>query len=139
VFLPVISRSILDLVDDASRERFYDALDLYNRGEYFESQELLEQLFEEVAAEEKPFVRAVAMLATAMHLHFKHGGGRGVLNLLRQSLLALEDRRDERVGVNVADLYEAMEAYLSELQDRRKPGAGFFDRWLAPRIAFRRR
>jgi predicted aminopeptidase len=50
--------------------------------------------------------------------------------------VTLEDRREDRLGINVAELYDAVEAYLAELKDRRKPGASFFDRWLAPKIRY---
>jgi hypothetical protein len=86
----------------------------------------------------EPLVRAAAILATAMHLHFHRGGGRGVVNLLRQFLLTLEDDQESRLGIDVVQLREAVEAYLADLQERRKPGAGFFDRWLVPKVGVKR-
>jgi hypothetical protein len=71
-----------------------------------------------------------------MHLHFNRGGGRGTLNLFRQSLIALEDFRPRRLGIETAELYDALAAYVEELQERRRPGARLFDRWLAPRIRY---
>ena len=118
-------------------ERLRAALDLYNRGDYLEAQEALEGLYEEAGADVQPLVRAMAILATAMHLHFRRGGGRGVINLLRQFLMTVEDGRQARLGIDVAQLSEAVEAYLADLQDRRKPGAGFFDRWLVPKVSYR--
>jgi len=123
-------------VEQALRQRFYEALDLYNRGDYFACQEILEPLHAESDPGDREMIRAMVMLATAMHLHFKRGGGRGVLNLIRQCLLILDDHRPADLGVRVDELYEALEAYLQELQDRRKPGAGFFDRWLVPRVRY---
>jgi len=121
-------------VNESTQAKFCDALNRYNRGEYLDCQELLEEVYRESDASEQPLVRAIAMLASAMHLHFKRGGGRGVLNLLRLCLVTLDDYRPRHLGVAVDELHEAVEAYLQDLQDRRKPGAGFFDRWLAPRI-----
>jgi hypothetical protein len=116
-------------------ERLRDALDLYNRGDYFDAQEQLERLYGEAGADAQPLVRAMVILATAMHLHFRRGGGRGVINLLRQFLMTVEGDR-EALGIDVAQLSEAVEAYLADLQDRRKPGAGFFDRWLVPKVSY---
>lgn len=121
---------------ESTRGKFHDALDRYNRGDYLDSQELLEEVYRESDASEQPLVRAIAQLASAMHLHFKRGGGRGVLNLLRLCLVTLDDYRPRHLGVNVDELYDAVDAYLHDLQDRRKPGAGFFDRWLAPRVRY---
>lgn len=118
-------------------EDFLRALHLYNRGDYLACQQLVDEVYVHAPAADQALVRAVGMLATAMHLHFKRGGGRGVVNLLQQFLATLDDRREERLGIDVADLYEAVEAYLAELKDRRRPGANFFDRWLAPRIRYK--
>jgi hypothetical protein len=118
-----------------SEEKLHAAIDLYNRGEYLECQQLVDEIYTQVGPEEQPLVRALAMLATAMHLHFQRGGGRGVINLLQQFLVTLDERREDRFGIRVAELYDAVEAYLAELKDRKKPGASFFDRWLRPRIS----
>ncbi len=121
---------------DDIRASFHLALDLYNRGDYLRCQELLDRVYAESDAAAKPLVRALLMLASGMHLHFRRGGGRGALNLLRNSLLALEDLRPESLGVEVGELYDALEAYIDDVTERRKPGAGFLDRWLAPRIRY---
>jgi predicted metal-dependent hydrolase len=124
-------------VNDDTRDRFAAAIGLYNRGEYLACQETLEQIHAETAAAEQPLVRALLLLACGMHLHFNRGGGRGTLNLLRQSLVALDDFRPRRLGVEVDDLFEALQAYVEDLQERNKSGARFLDRWLAPRIKYR--
>jgi hypothetical protein len=135
--LPHSKGCSLIAMDTALREQFEDALALYNRGDYLDAQEQLEAVYNAAGAEDQPLVRALMMLACGMHLHFNRGGGRGVLNLIRQSLMILDDLRPESHGIATGELYEALEAYLQELQERRKPGAGFFDRWLAPRVRYR--
>jgi hypothetical protein len=117
-------------------QRFYDALDQYNRGDYLSAQEALERVHAECEAADQGLIKGLLMLACGMHLHFNRGGGRGTLNLLRQSLIAFDDYRPMHHGVQVAELYDALDAYVQELQDRSKPGARFLDRWLAPRIRY---
>lgn len=117
-------------------QRFYDALQLYNRGDYLSAQEALEQVHASCDPHDQALVKGLLMMACGMHLHFNRGGGRGTLNLLRQSLIALDDYRPTHRGVQVGELYDALDAYLQDLQDRKKEGAGFLDRWLAPRIRF---
>lgn len=124
-------------VDADARTAMLDAVDRYNRGDYLTAQESLESLFNTLPADDQPLVRALMILATAMHLHFRRGGGRGVLNLLRQAMVVLDELGPEREGVATGELFDAAQAYLQELESRRKPGAGFFDRWLAPRIRYR--
>jgi hypothetical protein len=124
-------------MDAATRGELLAAVDRYNRGDYLAAQEALEALFNRLPGEEQPLVRALMTLATAMHLHFRRGGGRGVLNLLRQAMVTLDEISPEREGVATGELFDAVQAYLQELESRQKPGAGFFDRWLAPKIRYR--
>ena len=124
-------------VEAAQRTQFEQAIDRYNRGDYFAAQQDLEDVLNTVGADDQPLVRALLMVSCGMHLHFNRGGGRGALNLFRQGLMILDDLRPECGGVATGELYEALQAYLQDLQDRRKPGAGFFDRWIAPRIQYK--
>jgi hypothetical protein len=117
-------------------QKLHEALDLYDRRDYLGCQQLLDEAYGYADPADQPLIRAMAMLATAMHLHFERGGGRGVVNLLQQFLVLLDDRREDRLGIAVAELYDAVEAYLGELKGRKRAGASFFDRWLAPRIPY---
>jgi predicted metal-dependent hydrolase len=128
---------MLPHVDSTQRARFEQGIDRYNRGDYLAAQEHLEHVLNTVDADDQLLVRALLMIACGMHLHFHRGGGRGALNLFRQGLMIIDDLRPECQGVATGELYEAMEAYLQDLQERRKPGANFFDRWVAPRIGYR--
>lgn len=119
-----------------TEQRFYEALRQYNRGDYLDAQEMLERVHAECEAADQGLVKALLMLACGMHLHFNRGGGRGTLNLFRQSLIAFDDYRPSRRGVQVDELYDALDAYVQDLQERSKAGARFLDRWLAPRIRY---
>lgn len=110
------------------------AADLYNRGRYLDCQEVLERLHLQCAADDQPLVKALAMVACGMHIHFHRGGGRGALNLMRQSLIILDDLRPTRDGIATGILYDTLFAFVDEVQGRRKPGAWLLDRWLAPKI-----
>jgi len=123
-------------VDSATREEFRRAINLYNRRQFLSSQERFEAAYSRTSEASRPLVRALLMLACAMHLHFARGGGRGVNNLLRQCLLALEEFHPNHCGVEVEELCGAVGAFLDELGERRKAGAGFFDRWLMPRVRY---
>lgn len=124
-------------MNDAGREKLYEALTLYNQGEYMDCQERLEALHAEAEDADRPLVRGLLALSCGMYMHFRRGGGRGVLNLFRQSLVALDGFRPRHLGVEVEELFDAVQAYLGDLEDRRRPGARFVDRWLVPRIRFK--
>ncbi len=110
------------------------ATDLYNRGRYLDCQEVLERLHLQCDGGDQALVKALAMIACGMHIHFRRGGGRGALNLMRQSLVILDDLRPTCAGVATAVLYDTLFAFVEEVQGRRKSGAWFLDRWLAPKI-----
>ncbi len=123
-------------MNDDHREALGRAIDLYNRGKYLESQEVLEEVHNQCEGDDQSLVKSLIMVACAMHIHFRRGGGRGALNLMRQSLIILDDLRPRAAGVETELLYESLYAYLQELQDRKKRGATFMDRFLVPRIRF---
>jgi tetratricopeptide (TPR) repeat protein len=114
------------------------AIELYNRGEYLESQVRFEEAMAQLQEPERPLAQALLTLAGAMHLYFHRGGGRGTLNLLRRALVVLDDFRLNSLGIAVDDLYEATEAYLQDLESRKSRAPRVIDRWLAPRIRIHR-
>jgi hypothetical protein len=114
------------------------AIDLYNRGEYLDSQVRFEQAMLELPEGDRAFAKGLLMLAGAMHLYFHRGGGRGTFNLMRQMLVTVDDYRPRHLGVEVEELFEAVSAYLEDLESRKSRQPRFIDRWLVPRIRTRR-
>jgi predicted metal-dependent hydrolase len=114
------------------------AIDLFNRGDYLESQASLEALLPTISGHDESLAKGLLMLASAMHLFFHRGGGRGALNLMRQTLLTLDDLRPEHGGVAIDELCDAVQAYLDDLESRKLQQPRFIDRWLVPRIRVRR-
>ncbi|HUI24893.1 MAG TPA: DUF309 domain-containing protein [Candidatus Kryptonia bacterium] len=112
----------------------HTGIEQFNRGNYFESQVALEAVVNASKDDEQALAKGLLMLAGAMHLYFNRGGGRGVLNLMRQTLIALDDLRPERLGIRVEELFESVQAYLDDLEARKARGPRFVDRWLVPRI-----
>jgi hypothetical protein len=109
----------------------------FNRGDYLESQAALEAAHNALADADQRLAKGLLMLASAMHLFFNRGGGKGTFNLMRQALLTLDDLRPEHLGVPLDDLCESVQAYLDDLQSRSKRDPRFIDRWLVPRIRVR--
>jgi predicted metal-dependent hydrolase len=113
---------------------FRTGIDLFNRGNYFESQMALEAAVNATHEADHALAKAILLLAGAMHLYFNRGGGRGVLNLMRQTLVTLDELRPQHLGVRVDELFEGVQAYLEDLEARRSRQPRFIDRWLVPRI-----
>jgi uncharacterized protein len=115
-----------------------DAVALFNRREYFACHEILEEIWHEVAEEDKNFYEGLIRFATALHLRFNRRTPQGAINLLTQGLMRIENYRPTHHGVNVARLYDDIDAHISDLKSAKTPQAGFFERWRVPRIRLNR-
>ncbi len=114
--------------------RFDEAIELFNRRDYFASQERLEQVWHDAEDKDKTFVQALLRLTVALHLHMNRGGGHGTTNLLQHCLLELEDYLPAAMGVDVQALYEEVTVYLEDLKASKTRGARLFERWRVPKI-----
>jgi predicted metal-dependent hydrolase len=111
-----------------------EAVDLFNRRDYFASQERFERAWHETEEADRPLVQALVQLSVALHLHFHRGGGRGRNNLLQQCLLRLDDYRPARLDIDVQSLYDEITVYLEELKQSDVRGPRLFERWRVPKI-----
>jgi predicted metal-dependent hydrolase len=107
---------------------------LFNRRAYFESHEVWEELWRGADEADKKFLGALIQIATALHLRFERGGGRGTRNLLVQALMALEDFRPSFAGIDVELLHGELQSYAERVEEQKGAEAGWLDRWLVPRI-----
>jgi len=92
------------------------AIERFNRGEYFEAAEIFETEARDADGELKVVVDSLNRVAAALHLRFERGGRQAAINLISQALLALEDLRPTRVGLNLERLYEELHAYSEEIR-----------------------
>ena len=114
--------------------RFDEAVDLFNRRDYFSSQERFEQVWHDTDGPDRRLVESLIQLSVALHLHLNRGGGRGRNNLLQQCLIGLEDYLPSRLGIDVAALQEEVTVYLEDLKQTDVRGPRFFERWRVPKI-----
>lgn len=111
-----------------------DAIELFNRRAYFDCHEVLEDVWHEATEEDKAFYEGLIRLATGLHLRFNRRAPQGAINLLTQGLMRLEDYRPTYQGIDVARLYDEIDAHLTDLKASKSARAGFFERWRVPRI-----
>jgi Domain of unknown function (DUF309) len=118
-----------------------DAIAAFNRGEYFEAAEMFETA-SRTAGELKPLVTALNQIAAALHLRFERGGRQASINLMSQAMLALDDLKPARAGIDVERLCSELAAYTEEVRatprDEREGikhrARIFLERRRAPRI-----
>ena len=117
-------------------ERLKEAVALFNQREYFSSHEILEEIWHQSDVKDKNFYEGLIRLATGLHLRFNRRIPQGAINLLTQGLMRLESYRPACHGLDVARLYDDIEAHLESLKASKSPQPGFFERWRVPRIHF---
>jgi predicted metal-dependent hydrolase len=92
------------------------AIEVFNRGEYFDAAEAFEHALARAEPEVKELIGALNRIAAALHLRFERGGFRGSLNLISQALMTLEDFRPERAGIDIERLCAEVGAFAEELR-----------------------
>ncbi len=121
----------------ARLDEFYEALQQFNDGYWFESHETLEDLWQVTPLPERTFFQGVIQAAAAF-VHFARGEYPGIIKLLDAALDKLRPFAPETLGVDVAALVADLERARGEFETLGPDGFGSWDERGAPHIAFTR-
>lgn len=119
------------------------AIAAFNRGDYFDAAEGFEISLRAIDdADLKAVVNALNQISAGLHLRFERGGRQASINLMSQAMLALDDMKPSRAGIDVGRLYDEVSALVAEIRaaprderDGLKHRARIFlERRRAPRI-----
>ena len=88
---------------EARLDEFYDALEEFNDGWYFESHETLEDLWMVTPLPEREMFQGIIQLAAAF-VHLVRGDYPGILKLLDAAIDKLSRFEPERFGVDISAL-----------------------------------
>ena len=114
--------------------RLAQAIDLFNRRDYFACQELFELVWQGSEGEDKQVLESLLQLSVALHLFFNRGGGKGTTGLLQRCLIGLEDRPSRHLGIDIEALSAEVTVYLEDLRQSDIRGPRLLERWRVPRI-----
>jgi predicted metal-dependent hydrolase len=131
---------------DSKEATIDEAIEAFNRGEYFEAAEMFELVTRSADNDLKDLASALNRIAAALHLRFERGGRQSSINLLSQAMLALDDMKPVRAGIDVERLCAELAAYTEEIRatprserDGLKHRARIFlERRRAPKIALKK-
>ena len=120
-----------------------DAIEAFNRGDYFDAAEMFETAVRDGEADVKEIADALNRIAAALHLRFERGGRQATINLLSQAMISLEAMRPDRGGIDIERLYAEIAAYTDEVRESPRDEQGgikhrariFVERRRAPKIA----
>ncbi len=95
-----------------------EAIAAFNRGEYFEAAEMFEAASRAAGDDNdlKGLIVAFNQIAAALHLRFERGGRQASINLMSQAMIALDDMKPARGGVDVERLCVELAAYTEEVR-----------------------
>jgi predicted metal-dependent hydrolase len=95
-----------------------EAIEAFNRGKYFDAAEMFEVVTRAADNDRdlKDLASALNRIAAALHLRFERGGRQSSINLLSQAMLALDDMKPVRRGIDVERLCAELAAYTEEVR-----------------------
>jgi len=95
-----------------------DAIAAFNRGAYFEAAEMFETAAHAAGIDDdlKALFMALNQIAAAFHLRFERGGRQASINLMSQAMIALDDMKPARHGLDVERLCAELAAYTEEVR-----------------------
>jgi hypothetical protein len=108
----------LKVAADSKESTLEQAIEAFNRGKYFDAAEMFE-LATRAADKDgdlKDLASALNRIAAALHLRFERGGRQSSINLLSQAMLALDDMKPARAGIDVERLCAELAAYTEEVR-----------------------
>lgn len=102
--------------NDSPSASIDDAIAAFNRGAYFEAAEMFETASHAANDDLKGLIVAFNQIAAALHLRFERGGRQASINLMSQAMIALDDMKPARGGVDVERLCLELAAYTEEVR-----------------------
>ena len=104
--------------DESPPASIEDAIAAFNRGAYFEAAEMFEASARAAGKddESRGLIVALNQIAAAFHLRFERGGRQASINLMSQAMIALDDMKPARGGIDVERLCLELAAYTEEVR-----------------------
>jgi predicted metal-dependent hydrolase len=113
--------------------RLREGISLFNDRRFFESHEILEQLYQEAEEANKAFLEGLIQIAAALRLFADFGEVKGPVRMIYQALIRLENYQPLHLQIRVKELCEAMEAWTKRAEAGDAP-----PRSSLPKIRFKR-
>ncbi|MBI4461063.1 MAG: DUF309 domain-containing protein [Acidobacteria bacterium] len=113
------------------KKRFEEGIALFNREQFFECHEALEEVWMELSGDQKKFLQGLIQVAVAFH-HLRRNNMRGARRLLAAGVEKLSRFRPPQNAVDVSTLLQALEPLQQQLSAGEAPVG-----WPSPKIALK--
>lgn len=91
---------------------------LFNRGEFFEAHEVLEDVWRGAPKEQKRFLQGVVQLAVAFH-HYSTGNLVGMRSVMERGIKNMAGQAEGYCGIRLAPLLRSLAAWQEALETGR--------------------
>lgn len=119
--------------DESASGKFLKAVELFNRGEWFQSHELIEDLWVHEQGETRDFYQGIIQVGAALY-HWKGGNFNGAVSLLEKGLERLRRARPVCLGVDAYAFVVATDRLRRELGPLGPESMDKLDPALIPRL-----
>jgi len=96
--------------------RLREGIGLFNERRFFECHEVLEALYHETDAVNKPFVEGLIQLAAAFRIFCEFDEVKGPVRMIYQALVRFENYQPDFLQVRVSETTAAMEAWAKQAE-----------------------
>lgn len=103
----------------ADLNEYHRGIALFNRGEFFDAHEVLEDVWRAAPAPEKKFLQGVVQIAVAFH-HHSTGNHRGMRSVLERAIRNLGEHSGRFGGIDLPRLQQSLNQW-KEAMDRAQP------------------
>ncbi len=101
------------------REGFVRGIELFNRAEFFEAHEVLEDVWRAAPATEKKFLQGIIQISVALH-HHSRGNLVGAQSLMKRAAKNLAAYPEDFGGVRLNRLLRAVGRWERAMRERAK-------------------
>ena len=116
-------------------ELFRRGIEEFNRGEYYECHEYLEEAWMQEPGRVRFLYQGILQVGVGFY-HLQNGNWRGATGLLRNGIARLKEFEPVTLSVDVARLVRECGRCLEELEKLGRERVGEFDQKRVPRVEF---
>jgi uncharacterized protein len=119
--------------NDPAPDGLRQGIDMYNRGEYYECHEVLEDTWRAESDDVRYLYQGILQIGVAFH-HLGNDNWRGAVGLLTGGIEKVSRYRPACMGVDTEKLVREAQACLDSLHDLGRDNVRDFDWEMVPRI-----
>ena len=125
----------LEPVSERVPDLVLEGIEEFNRGEFFEAHEYLEDAWREETGRIRYLYQGILQVGVGFY-HQENGNWKGATGLLGSGITRLKEFEPEALGIDVSRLIRESESCLSDLEDLGRERVREFDRTKVPKVGW---